>query len=59
MPAHCVGGVQEVFIDAFSGGEFLSRQELQDILMHIVPDPTNPQYLSATRNGDIWCGWRC
>ena len=45
---------QEVFIDAFSEGQFLSRAELQDILVHIVPDSTNPMYLRATRNSDVW-----
>ena len=49
-----VAWLQEVFIDAFSQGHFLTRTELQDILVHIVPDSTNPMYLRATRNSDVW-----
>jgi hypothetical protein len=36
----------------------MTRTELQDILMHIVPDSTNPAYLKATRNSDVWSGAR-
>ena len=46
--------MQEVFIDAFSGGQFMTRSELHDILMHIVPDHTNPVYLAGVRHGDVW-----
>ncbi len=44
-----------MFIDAFSQGQQLTRTELQDILLHIVPDSTNPDYLRAVRNSDVWC----
>lgn len=50
----CCAAWQEVFIDPFEGGRFLTRSELQDILLHIVPDPTNPEYLRAIRNRDVW-----
>ena len=47
--------LQETFLDPFEGGRFLTRAELQDILLHIVPDNTNPEYLRAIRNRDVWC----
>jgi hypothetical protein len=50
----CCFVFQETFIDPFEGGRFLSRTELQDILLHIVPDPTNPEYLRSIRNRDVW-----
>ena len=46
---------QEIFIDAFSEGQFHTRSELQDILVHIVTDSTNPAYLRPVKNSEVWC----
>ncbi len=51
----CILRPQEIFIDAFSEGQFHTRAELQDILVHIVTDSTNPTYLRPVKNSEVWC----